>query len=418
MNESVMTHRGVVPQRVMPDPNAAIKEQAQQLQSTLSDTAVAGLQTDFNKFKHGNISWEEFIVGVKARGSETSGRLYDKFVKEAQTTIAHIDKETQDIINRSKEIGDVRICNRNSNITSMGPADKLFAVMCAVSDFQRKVRRYRDDIAAKSYSGTAELGDKAARPLDISSLSEIIAQLGKDQREIDTIKEFLPSRQEIIDYRRKHAFPANQPLLREADIPKKNKWPADAILTRDVSQELTMKYGFPTTDESVPLRAVTKSTPTTTTTTKASRGKLVAIIIAVVVILIIAVVLYFVFSGALSGGPSPVTGVEKFSARALQINPIDRTRVGRMSARTESVDANGPEMPPTGFDIIEMGRAAGMDMPSMMIEINHANEVKNTNAANENQMNTLMNANGRMDNSRGAKEHFIDCPCGCNDYMS
>lgn len=361
--EEVLGHRGVDPQQVIPDANASINERAARIQEKLSENDTRNLQMDYSKFRHGNISWEDFLVGKKERSTDTRGRLYDKFLSEAKATIAHIKKEAQQIIDESAKIGDVRVCNRDADITSVFAADKLFASMCAVSDFERKIRRYENDIATGSYSGTAEMGGKDARPLDIDSLSEMIAQLGKDQREIDAIKEFMPSQDEVNKYRKQNKFPSDQPLLMKLDIPK-DKWPEDEIIKRDISQELTAKYNFPTTDKSVPLRRYSVSREQSSST-----AMIIAVLVVLVVLVVFAAVGYFMF-------------IKKES-----------------------------------FDIIAMGSAAGMDMPDMMIELNDKIESRNKESQGKDpQMRALLGARGRMDNSHGAKEHFADCPCGCNNY--
>jgi len=176
----------------------------------------------------------------------------------------------------------------------------------------------------------------------------------------------------------------------------------------------------------------------------------IAIVAVVIVLIIIIVVVIAVTSGGGNGVP------ERFSGGFVRVN--DPAHPGHMFS-TERVDADGPNSlnssnysngtnarrgfganrVPADFDIIEMGRHAGMDMPTMMIRVNDENNAtianalakreerrqanvdatgSNTRGRDSNQMETLIGAPERMDNSRGAKEHFVDCPCGCNNYMA
>lgn len=139
---------------------------------------------------------------------------------------------------------------------------------------------------------------------------------------------------------------------------------------------------------------------------------LITVVVAVVVvlILIIAVILFTVMK---KSNESP----EFFSGGALHV---------------EHINVNGP-------DLIQMGQSVGMDMPAAMLSQNNENKAfvanamakreeskrvnsdktgSNTRGRDVKQMLSLLGSKPRMDNSRGAKEHFVDCPCGCNNYMA
>lgn len=147
----------------------------------------------------------------------------------------------------------------------------------------------------------------------------------------------------------------------------------------------------------------------------ASRKYRILIILAVVVvlILIITVVVFVLIKRSI--GPSGSAEISTGGA-----------------LRVEHINVNGP-------DLIQMGQSVGMDMPAAMLSQNNENKAfvanamakreeskrvnsdrtgSNTRGRDANQMISLLGSKPRMDNSRGAKEHFVDCPCGCNNYMA
>lgn len=143
---------------------------------------------------------------------------------------------------------------------------------------------------------------------------------------------------------------------------------------------------------------------------------LITAVVVVVLILIVAVVVFTVMKKSRESGESGESP-EFFTNRALHV---------------EHIDVNGP-------DLIQMGQSVGMDMPAAMLSQNNENRAfvanaiakreeskrvnsdrtgSNTRGRDVKQMISLLGSRLRMDNSRGAKEHFVDCPCGCNNYMA
>jgi hypothetical protein len=119
---------------------------------------------------------------------------------------------------------------------------------------------------------------------------------------------------------------------------------------------------------------------------------IIGIVVAIVVI--IAIVLFFVLK----------PGSEGFSAQITSAGVYGNRGVPLLKRGTEHMLQGGGV--PANYDIMDMGLGVGMDMPPMMIQQKRSND--------EEISRTLMNSRARMENT-SAREHFQDCPCGCND---